>query len=132
VVQPPRTPEVALNEGHAALARRDYAAAIAAAREVLTTGHGPRTVDAQLLLAQAEAGQRNFQQAALDYYDTYNRARTGGHAPEALLGVATSLTELNDKPAACQALDRLRTEFPDPRPDLRAQEVAARSRAGCR
>jgi TolA-binding protein len=127
-----RPPELALQEGNAALARRDYPAAAAAAREVLATNHGPRATDAQFLLSEAEAGTRNYQQAAVDYYDAYNRSRTGGHAADALLGVATSLTALNDKPAACQALDKLRAEFPDPRPDLRSRAAAARKSAGCR
>ena len=58
-----RTPEVALQEGHAALARRDYATAEAAAREVLQGSRtSPRAYDAQFLLAQALAGQRNYAQ----------------------------------------------------------------------
>ena len=60
-----RTPEVALQEGHAALARRDYAAAETAAREVLAKRTSPRAYDGQLLLAQALAGQRNYSQAAI-------------------------------------------------------------------
>lgn len=130
--QPHRTPEVALQEGNAALARRDYPAAAAAAREVLANGRGPRTTDAQFLLSEAEAGSHNYQQAAIDYYDAYNRSKSGVHAADSLLGVATSLTALNDKQAACQALDKLRTEFPNPRPDLRDRAAAARRSAGCR
>lgn len=127
-----RTPELALQEGNAALARRDYAAAKAAAREALATQRGARGVDAQLLLAYAEAGERGQQQAAVDFYDAYNRARTGPRAPEALLGVANSLIALNDRKSACDALDRFRGEFPNARPDLRNAASATRGRAGCR
>ncbi len=129
-VQPPRTPEVAMQEGNAALARRDYAAAEAAAREVLAK-KGPRQADAQFLLSQAQLGQRNYQQAAPNFYDAYNRARTGPHAAESLLGVADSLIGLGDKASACEALGKLRAEFPQPRPEVRAHEAAARQRAGC-
>ncbi len=127
----PRTPELAMQEGNAALARRDYAAASAAAKEVIAK-KGPRAADGQFLLAQAEMGQRNYQQAAPDYYDAYNRARTGPHAADALLGVANALLGIGDKPSACEALAKLRTEFPQPRPDIREGELAGRQRAGCR
>ena len=127
---PPRTPELAMQEGNAALARRDYVAAEASAREVLAK-KGPRAADAQFLLAQAEMGQRNYQQAAPDYYDAYNRARTSARAPDALLGVANSLIALGDKASACDALAKLRAEFPTPRAEIRDAETSARQRAAC-
>ncbi len=77
----PRTPEVALQEGNAALARHDYPAAEAAAREVLANRTSPRAYDAQLLLAQALSGERQYAQAAIAYDDAYNRSRKGNHAP---------------------------------------------------
>jgi TolA-binding protein len=120
-----------MQEGNAALARRDYTAAEAAAREVLAK-KGPRAADAQFLLAQSEMGQRNYQQAAPDYYDAYNRQKTGSRAPDALLGVANALVALGDKPSACDALAKLRAEFPSPRPEIRDAEGATRQRAGCR
>ncbi len=128
---PPRTPESALQAGNAALARRDYPAAEASAREVIAK-KGSRVADAQFLLAQAEMGQRNYQQAAPDYYDAYNRGRTGPRAPDALLGVANALLALNDRPSACDALAKLRTEFPQPRADIREAEAGIRARAACR
>ncbi|MEJ1979258.1 MAG: hypothetical protein WDN49_27285 [Acetobacteraceae bacterium] len=77
-------------------------------------------------------GQRNYQQAAPDFYDTYNRNRTGPHAADSLLGVANALIGLGDKPSACEALAKLRAEFPQPRADIREGEGSARQRAGCR
>ena len=127
---PPRTAEIAMQEGNAALARRDYAAAEAASRDVLAK-KGPRSTDAQFLLAQAEMGQRNYQQAAPDFYDAYNRGRTGGRAPDALLGVANALVALGDRQSACDALAKLRAEFPQPRQDVRDGEAATRQRAAC-
>lgn len=129
---PRRTPEMALQEGNAALARRDYAAAEAAAREVLAAPHGPRSIDANYLLAQSMAGRKDWAKAAVAYDDAYNRARTGTRAPDLLIGLSVALTNLNEKKAACQTLDKLRVEFPNPRPDLRETIVAARQHAGCR
>jgi TolA-binding protein len=129
---PPRRPELALQEGNAALARRDYASAEGAAREVLANNRtSPRAYDAQFLLAESLEGRREWSQAAIAYDDAYNRSRTGSHAQDALLGLANALTALGDKRAGCAALAKLRVEFPSPRPDLRDRIVAARQRAGC-
>jgi TolA-binding protein len=128
----PRTPETAMQEGNAALARRDYAAAEQSAREVLANRASPRAYDAQLLLAQALSGERQYAQAAIAYDDAYNRSKKGTHAQEALLGLANALTSINEKKAACDTLVRLRTEFPQPRTDLRDGISAANQRAGCK
>ena len=127
-----RTPEMILQEGNAALAKRDYPRAEANAKEVLANGKGPRATDAQFLLAQALAGKRDFSAAAVAYDDAYNRSRTGTHAADSLLGLANALTAISEKRAACETLDKLRAEFPTPRADLRPQIAQARKSAGCR
>ncbi len=128
----PRRPEVALQDGRAALARRDYAGAEATARDILANNRtSPRAYDAQFLLAQALAGRQNWSQAAIAYDDTYSRSRTGAHAEDALVGLSNSLIGLGDKRAGCAALVKLRTEFPNVRSDLRDQVAAARQRGGC-
>ncbi len=127
-----RPAELAMQEGNAALARRDYAVAEAAAREVLAGGRSAtRAGDAQFLLAQALMGKRDYAGAAVAYDDAYNRSRTGSRAPEALLGLANAMGGLNDRANACGALDRLRAEFPAPRPNVRESAAAARGRSGC-
>ena len=128
-----RTPEMSIQEGNAALARRDYTSAEQAAREVLIGSRtSPRAYDAQFLLAQSLMGQRQYSQAAIAYDDTYNRSRRGGHAEDALLGLANSLIAINEKKAACDTLGKLRAEFPAPRPDLRDGIATAAQRGGCR
>jgi TolA-binding protein len=128
-----RTPELVMQEGNAALARRDYPAAEQAAREVLTSNRtSPRAYDAQFLLAQALIGQHQYSQAAIAYDDTYNRSRKGAHAPDALLGLANSLIAINEKKAACDTLAKLHGEYPSPRPDIRDALAASSQRAACR
>ena len=128
-----RPPELAMQEGNAALARRDYPAAEAAAREALGGNRsGPRATDAQFLLAESLFGRRDYQGAAVAFDDAYSRSRTGSRAPDALLGLSNSLVGLGDRGSACQALDRLRAEFPRPRPDVQTAATAARGRFGCR
>ena len=129
---PRRTAELALQQGNAALARRDYAGAQNAAREVLAGPKGPRQTDAQFLLAQSLAGQRQYQQAATAYYDVYSRGPRSSRAPDALLGVSASLLALGDKNDACQALQKLHVEFPAPPPRVRSASSTLRGRAGCR
>lgn len=126
-----RTPEVTLQQGNAALARRDYAGAQSAAREVLAGPKNPRQADAQFLLGQSLAGQRQYQQAATAYYDVYSRGPHSARAPDALLGTSASLLALGDKADACQALQKLHVEFPSPAPRVSKAAGALRSRAGC-
>jgi len=133
VAPPKRTPEVTLQEGNAALARRDYVTAEASAREVLGTAKAtPRGYDAQFLLAQSLLGQKNYAQAAVAYDDTYNRSKQGSRAADSLLGLAVSLNALDQKRSACAALDNLQAQFPSPRPDIVQHVAALRSTAGCR
>ena len=127
-----RTPELALQEGYAALARRDYPLAEAAAKEVLQGSRtSPRAYDAQFLLSQSLAGQRNYAQAAIAFDDTYNRSRTGAHAPDALLGLANALAAIGEKRAACDTLTKLGAEFPRESAEVRDGAAAVRQRAGC-
>jgi TolA-binding protein len=126
-----RTPEVAMQEGNAALGRHDYATAEAAAREILANRTSPRAYDAQFLLAQSQYGERQYAQAAIAYDDAYNRSKKGQHAADSLLGLANALTMINEKKAACDTVAKLRTEFPGPRPDLKDGIVAVQQRAGC-
>jgi TolA-binding protein len=126
-----RTPELALQEGNAALARRDYASAETAAREVLNGPKTPRAIEAQFLLAEALTGKRDYAGAAVAYDDSYNRSRTGVHAQDSLLGLANALSTLGEKRAACATLDKLKAEFPTPRQDLKAPIATARQQAAC-
>jgi TolA-binding protein len=127
----PRTPEMALQEGNAALAHHDYPNAESAAREVLATRTSPRAYDARLLLAQALYGQRQYAQAAIAFDDAYNSSHKGTHAQDALLGLAGSLSAINEKKAACDTLSRLRADFPQPRPDIAAGATATAQKTGC-
>ena len=127
-----RTPELAIQEGNAALARRDYATAEAAAREVLSNNRtSPRAYDAQYLLGEALEGKRDYSQAAIAYDDAFRASPKGVHSQDALLGLADSLTAINEKRAACDTLNQFRAQFPTPRPDLAAPVASARQRAGC-
>lgn len=128
-----RTAEAALREGEAALARGNYAAAEAAAAEVLSKFRtSPRAYDAQYLRAEALQGQRHYPQAAIAYDDVYNRSRKGRHAEQALIGLAASLTAINERKAACNALGKLHTEFPHQPAAIHQAAEELHKRAACK
>ena len=127
-----RTPEIAMQEGNAALARRDYPAAEAAAREVIATGKGsPRLADANFLLAQSLAGRRDWQPAAVAYDDAYKANPRGSRAADSLVGLSGALVAINQSKLACATLDKLGREFPSPRADIKDAAATLRNRA-CR
>lgn len=129
----PRPPERALAEGQAALARRDYAAAEAAAREILASrGGSPRAYDARFLLADALAGRGNYQSAAIEYGEAYRMNARGARSADALVGFGDSLAHMGQRREACEALDLALSEYPNMRGPARQRLDAARARARCR
>ncbi|GBQ07259.1 tol-pal system YbgF family protein [Acetobacter cerevisiae] len=125
------TPDALLASGKAALQKRDYATAHENAEEALKNAKGSFKVDAQFLLAQSLAGEKQYRQSAVAYYDAYRQSPKSTRAPDALLGVSASLLALGDKKAACQALGKLKTEFPSPTQRVsHAAEIYA-GRGGC-
>lgn len=128
----PRTAERAIADGQAALGRRDYPAAEAAAREVLTGRPGPRVQDANLLLGEALLARRQFQNAALAFNDAYNVNRRSSRAPEALLGLANSFQGFGARREACDTLDQLRSDYTQMSGALAQRVNESRRRAQCR
>ncbi len=92
---------------------------------------GPRGAGAAYKLAAAYAAEGNYRQAALAYYDVYNRAPRGPLAPDALLHVSSSMLALGQNGAACEALSKVRAEFPTARGNVVRTAQALRLRARC-
>jgi len=128
----PRPPERALSEGQAALGRRDFAGAEAAAREALAARGGAQQANAQLLLGDALAGRRDWGNAAIAYNEAYTRARNSPRAPEALIGLANAFQGLGSRREACDTLADLRSNHPNIAPAMQERANAVRARAQCR
>lgn len=128
----PRTPERAIADGQAALARREFAVAEAAAREAIRARPGARAQDAHLLLADSLMGKRDFQNAALAYDEAYSRNRQGARAPEAMIGLANAFQGFGAKREACETLDNLRSNFPNLSGPQAQRAADSRRRAQCR
>ncbi|MBS1061915.1 hypothetical protein JK185_02470 [Gluconobacter wancherniae] len=128
----PKTALEALDQGKLALKAGDYTTSESDARFAIKTAHSvPGKMDAQFLLAQSLAGQKQYRESAVAYYDAYNKSPKSAKAQDSLLGVAASLIAMGDKNSACQALDKLKTEFPSPAPRVKAAETTFRGRAAC-
>ena len=108
------SPENLIKIGEEALLRKDYAAARSHAEAALKTAKGNLRIDARFLLAQSLAGQKQYQRSAVAYYDAYKLAPKSLRAPDCLLGITATLLALNNKKAACEALPKLKKEFPHP------------------
>lgn len=127
----PTTPDELLKAGKAALVKKDYDTAHDDAQAALHNAKGAFKVDAQFLLAQSLAGQKQYRQSALAYYEAYSLSPKSTRAPDALLGVTATLLALGDKKAACQALSKLHTEFPDPAKRVSNAADIYAQRGGC-
>lgn len=128
----PRPPQRAIAEGQAALGRRDFAAAEAAAREVIASREAAQQVNAQLLLGDALIGRRDFAGAAVAYDEARRRSPQGSRAAEASVGVANAFIGLNNNRDACTVLNDLRSARPDLAGAVAERAADARRRAQCR
>ncbi|MBO1328867.1 hypothetical protein OQ496_11180 [Acetobacter suratthaniensis] len=127
----PTTPDDLLKAGKAALVKKDYDTAHENAQAALQHAKGAFKVDAQFLLAQSLAGQKQYRQSALAYYEAYSLSPKSTRAPDALLGVTATLLALGDKKAACQALSKLHAEFPEPAKRVSNAADIYAQRGGC-
>ncbi len=128
----PASPKAAIAAAQSALAHHDYAAAASNARAILATDKsGPEGYKAQFILAEALYGEGKPQDAAIAYDDAYNRNRSGTYAPGSLLGLANSLTDIQQQSAACDTLSSLNSQFPTPPIGMAPRIQAAEARAKC-
>ena len=128
----PRPPQRAIADGQAALARRDFPAAEAAAREVIASRDPPQQVNAQMLLGDALIGRRDFAGAAVAYDDARRRSPTGPRSADAAVGIANAFIGLNNNGDACTVLNNLRSARPDLSGPVADRAADARRRAQCR
>lgn len=127
-----RTPAQALQAGQAALGRRDFPAAEAAAREALASRDGGVQVNGSILLGDALLGRREFRDAFLAFDDARRRNPQGSRAPEAMVGMANALIGQNSNRDACGVLDALRSQNPGLAGPVAERASDARRRAQCR
>lgn len=124
--------EPSLTAARHALDHHDAKTAEADARAVIAKhGKGAYHGAAELVLGQAYANQGRHRQAALAYDDAYSADKHGPHAPEALLGLASSLTAIHQTEAACDTLKSLTSQFPHPSASVAKGVRRTRAQAHC-
>ncbi|WP_418115277.1 tetratricopeptide repeat protein [Sorlinia euscelidii] len=103
-----------IKQGKAALLARNFDVSQAKAQAAIKAARDTKTrVDARFLLAQSLAGQKNYKGSALAYFDAYKAAPRAVSAQESLLGVSASMLALDRRKDACEALGKLKHDFPD-------------------
>ncbi|MHB1303830.1 MAG: tetratricopeptide repeat protein [Acidiphilium sp.] len=128
--RPELRPEASLTAARRALDARQYQAAEADARAVIAhQGKNAGGGAAELTLGDALSRQGKHQEAAIAYDDAYNANRRGKQAPDALLGLANSLTALHQNQAACATLGSLTGQSSSA--GLASRVRLARQRAHC-
>lgn len=92
----------------------------------------PRASNAQFWAGRALLAQGKTADAAKAFLAGYQKFPRGERAHNSLLWLGKSLIELNQPKAACQALDQLRTAYPDRLTgQVAADATAARAQAKC-
>jgi TolA-binding protein len=128
----PKDPKAALKEALDAYNKHDYTTARTLAQSILTTNkQAPEAYRAQYLVAQSYAAQNDPKSAAVAFYSTYNMNKNGTYAPHALLGLASSLTDLHQNQEACETISSLNSQFTNPSPGMKRDIDAVATRAHC-
>jgi TolA-binding protein len=120
---------------HAALTAyqaHDYKTSAALASSLVkNSAQAPEAYRAQYLVAQSYAATGDNQDAAIAFDNTYNMNRTGTYAPQALLGLASSLAGIGANDEACSTLSSLNSQFPTPPAGLQPRIDAVSKKANC-
>ena len=106
--------EAAYLRGYGLYAAGNHAAAAGALSEfVKTNPRHMRASNAQFWAGRAMMAQGKTPEAAKAFLSGYQQYPRGERAHNSLLWLGKSLVQMNQPKAACQALDQLRTAYPD-------------------
>ncbi|QNT79045.1 hypothetical protein JGUZn3_18310 [Entomobacter blattae] len=121
-----------LQAAQAALSKRDYSLAQGYAEQSLSSAHTASTqAESYYLLGRAHSGMKDYGQAAVAYYHAYQKSPRSSKGQHALLGVSLAMLADGKKKEACQAAEKLKSEFPSPEANVKAALVSVKKRAGC-
>jgi tol-pal system protein YbgF len=125
--------EQAYRDGYALYTSGKYAEAAKALSDFAAANpKHPRASNAQFWAGRSLLAQGKTADAAKAFLAGYQKFPRGERAHNSLLWLGKSLIELNQPKAACQALDQLRTAYPDRLTgQVAADATAARAQAKC-
>lgn len=112
--------------------RNDFAAAENGFRSFIATySNDPLIGNAHYWLGRTHYARRQFKPAADAFLASYKKDKISGFAPDALLHLGLSLTQLGEKEAACSTLEVVSKQFPDAADNVKQETAEAIQRAQC-
>ena len=87
--------------------------------------------NARYWLGETYYSRAQYQQAAVAFFDGYQKAPSGPKAADNLLKLGMSLGRMDQKQEACATLAELTTRFPNATQDIRNQATSERRRLAC-
>jgi tol-pal system protein YbgF len=130
---PPGTPQERYNYAVKLLQQGDYGEAESALNEFIAAHpRDPLAANAQFWVGETFFVRTQYDRAAQAFLAVYQKYPKSQKAPESLLKLATSLSNLNQKQEACAVLQQLATEYPSAEASVKQGAARERQRAGCR
>jgi tol-pal system protein YbgF len=129
---PQGTPQQQYDYALSLLGKSDYAGASQAFQEFLDKNpNSPLASNARYWLGESYYVRKDYTGAARVFLDGYTKDQKGSKAPDTLLKLGMSLTNLDKKKEACATYDKLAKDFPDAASSIKQRIPAERKRAGC-
>lgn len=129
----PGTAKEAYDQAFALIQKQDYPAAEAAFKAFLGA-HGSDDLagNAQYWLGETYYVRGNYQEAAAQFFQGYQKYPKNNKAPDNLLKLGLSLAHINKTKEACASFNRFNSEYPQASAFLkrRVQEERARNNCG--
>ncbi|MBF0335347.1 MAG: tol-pal system protein YbgF [Alphaproteobacteria bacterium] len=126
------TPEAQYEQAFKLLAVPDYPGAEQSFRAFIKANPGHALAgNAQYWLAETHYVRGDFQQAAVNFLEGYQKYPKATKAPDSLLKLAKSLGSLGQKKEGCAALAKMNSEFPNANETLKRYGAAEKKVLGC-
>lgn len=130
---PQGTPQQQYDYALGLLGKSDYDGAAQAFQEFLDKNpSSPLAANARYWLGETHYVRKDYNSAARVFLDGYTKDQKGPKAPDTLLKLGMSLTNLDKKKEACATFDKLAKDFPDAPQSIKQRIPPERKRAGCR
>lgn len=127
-----QNPTYLYDTAFAMLQQGDYDGSARALQQFLVTySTHPLASNAQYWLGETYYVRNNFEEAAKVFATGYQKYPTSAKAPDNLLKLALSLSNLNKNEEACVTLTQLKTEYPKAPPSIMNKADEEKERLSC-
>ncbi len=130
---PKTTPEEQYAYARSLLLKLDYQSAEIAFQEFIALNKQHKlSSNAYYWLGEGFYVRKNFAEAAGAFIDSYKLFPSGNKAPDSLLKLGMSLSELGNKDEACESFAELLMKFPETNSRLRRRAMQESVKVGCK